>query len=341
MTPATAAKLRHVFTAFGGSRCEVIACDTTEEDISAAVTDTYAFEQQLTRFDTRSELSRFNAAAGAPVPVSPLLAELLRVSLDAYALSDGLVNAACLPALVAAGYDRTITEVQRRSNPQIKAVPTIQVPALPEVLEVGNGWARIAAGCAIDLGGIGKGWLADTLCDRFDNAAINLGGDIRTRGSGPDGTGWSVALCNGRVVTVRDAGIATSGTTGRRWPGGHHLIDPRTGLPAQTDITAISVIADTALRAEILAKGACLLGSGAASSWLKQRDAAGWKFVRAEAERNRGIIPVTTEQGQEIIRAAAHLGATERARQSACVNEGADKLSLGTDDLLAVATGDA
>jgi len=76
--------INHVFTAFGGARCEVIACDANEDDASAVIADTYAFERQLTRFDAQSELSRFNAAAGTRVSVSPLLAELLQVCLDAY-----------------------------------------------------------------------------------------------------------------------------------------------------------------------------------------------------------------------------------------------------------------
>lgn len=326
MSAPTRTDIRHVFTAFGGARCELIACDAKEDDASAAIADTYAFERQLTRFDPQSELSRFNAAAGTRVSASPLLAELLRVCLDAYDLSDGLVNAACLPALINAGYDRSITEIRRSPAKRPHTTPRHEVPPLPDVLEVGDTWARIAAGCAVDLGGVGKGWLADRLCERFDNAAINLGGDIRTRGAGPHGTGWTIALCNGRCATVQDAGIATSGTSARRWPGGHHLIDPRTAMPAQTDITAISVITATALHAEILAKGACLLGKDAADAWLQARGACG-----------REIIRCTAEQGQEMVRVAAHLVATERARQSACANEGADKLSTGPDHLLAVA----
>jgi FAD:protein FMN transferase len=263
-----APRIQHTFTAFGGTRCEVFACDATEGDVSTAVADTYAFERQLTRFDPCSELSRFNSSAGTRVPVGPLLEELLRVALDAYSLSDGLVNAACLPALVAAGYDRTIAEVRRRgSAPERRDFAPL--PALPDVLDFGTGWARLRPGCAIDLGGVGKGWLADRLCERFDNAAVNLGGDLRVRGEGPDGAGWSVALCDDSVVSARAAGIATSGTRGRRWSGGHHLIDPRTGSPSTTDITIISVVAGTAVRAEVLAKTACLLGSARATAWLE------------------------------------------------------------------------
>jgi FAD:protein FMN transferase len=283
MSAKRCSAIHHVFTAFGGARCEAIACDANEDDTSAVIVDTYAFEHQLTRFDPQSELSRFNGAAGTRVAVSPLLAELLCVCLDAYDLSDGLVNAACLAALIDAGYDRTITEVRRHPVNRPHTTPRRAVPPLPDVLEVGDTWARIAAGCAVDLGGVGKGWLADRLCERFDNAAINLGGDVRTRGAGPNGTGWTIALCNGRCVTVQDAGIATSGTSARRWPGGHHLIDPRTGVPAQTDIREISVIANTALHAEILAKGACLLGNDAAVAWLQRRGAARQEIIRVDA----------------------------------------------------------
>jgi thiamine biosynthesis lipoprotein len=258
----------HVFTAFGGARCEVIVCAASESAVSAVVADTYAFERRLTRFDARSELSRFNAAAGARVSVSALLGELLRVGLDAYAMSDGLVNAACLPALIDAGYDRSINQVRRRPALPARGSPHPAVPPLPNVLEVGDGWARLAAGCAIDLGGVGKGWLADRFAERFDNAAINLGGDLRAQGGGPDAAGWIVSLCDGRVVTIRDAGVATSGTSGRRWRGGHHLIDPRTAVPARTDIAAVSVVAENALRAEVLAKTACVMGSRAAGGWL-------------------------------------------------------------------------
>jgi len=271
--------IRHMFSAFGGAHCVVIVYAASEDEVSALVADVHAFERQLTRFDARSELSRFNAACGERTSVSPLLSELLRVCLDAYTLSDGLVNAACLPALINAGYDRSITELRGTPAIRTQAPPPTAVPRLPDVLEVGDGWARLATGSAVDLGGVGKGWLADRLCERFDNAAINLGGDVRVRGGGPEGWGWTVALCDGRIVTVRDAGIATSGTSGRRWPGGHHLIDPRTAAPAHTGIAALSVVAEDALRAEVLAKGACLVGDAAAGAWLEARGAASHSLI--------------------------------------------------------------
>ena len=249
----------HRFTAFGGAACKILVVGCSHADLSAAVADVYAFETRLTRFDPRSELSLLNAAAGARVAVTPLLEELLRTALEAHALTDGMVNAAVLPALVAAGYDRTIAEVRRHPTTPAAAAP-VAVPPLDEVLEVGEGWARLRPGAAVDLGGVGKGWLADRLAERLENAVVNLGGDLRALGDGPDGAGWTAGLCDGSAVRVTDAGIATSGRAGRRWAGGHHLVDPRTGRPVPDGPEAVSVVASTALHAEVLAKLVALRG---------------------------------------------------------------------------------
>jgi FAD:protein FMN transferase len=264
----------HRFTAFGGARCEVIAAGCAAEDVSAAVAEVYAFEARLTRFDSRSELSRLNATAGVRRAVSPLLEALLRAALDAWLLSDGAVNAAVLPALVAAGYDRTIAEVRQRPGPRAAAGAAVPVPPLGEVLEVGEGWARLRPGAALDLGGIGKGWLADRLAERLENAVVNLGGDLRALGPGPEGAGWTAGLCDGSAVRVGDAGVATSGSGGRRWPGAHHLVDPRTGRPAGGAPTAVSVVASCALRAEVLAKLVAVRGAAEGGALAAARGAA-------------------------------------------------------------------
>jgi FAD:protein FMN transferase len=307
----------HRFTAFGGSRCEILACDVEAAHLSMCVAEVYAFEQRLTRFSPDSELSRFNAAAGTRVAVSPLLEELLRTALDAWARTDGLVNAAVLPALIAAGYDRSIEQVRNSPSPphpvgknspsplhpNWKDSPNLlhpnwknspssphppsessPIPPLPEVLHVGDGWARLAAGCAIDLGGVGKGWLADRLGERLGNAVANLGGDLCAIGDGPDGAGWTVGLCDGSVLALRDGGVATSGIEVRRWRGGHHLVDPRTGVPAATDLLAVSVVAADAATAEALAKAAALLGSHDAPQWLRDHGAARWA-MRSEGRQ--------------------------------------------------------
>jgi FAD:protein FMN transferase len=261
-------EITHRFFAFGSARCEICSLDGDERAVSAAVEDVYVFQSTLSRFEPGSELSRFNAGAGRRVQVSPLLEALLRAGLEAFAISDGLVNIAGGKAVVAAGYDRTITAVKR--SPGVRG-PASPAPALPGVLEVWPGSARLRPGTAIDLGGIGKGWLADFMAGRFENAVVNLGGDLHARGGGRDGGGWRVALVDGTILRVSEGGVATSGVGERRWSGGHHIIDPRTGAPAQTDLESVCVAASTAFEAEVYAKGALIAGGGQAAEWLSKR----------------------------------------------------------------------
>jgi thiamine biosynthesis lipoprotein len=196
---------------------------------------------------------------------------MLQAALWAYQESDGLVNAAVLPALVAAGYDRPFRQGLRQPAPYQGE----SLPPLPEVLllDTTTRSAALAPGAALDLGGIAKGALADLLIDELGEEAVcNLGGDLRVRGAGPEGDGWHIGLCDRSVVALADGAVCTSGTTRRRWGQSmHHLIDPRTGMPASTDLAEVSVVTDSALRGEVYAKSAMLLGASAGRAFLEAR----------------------------------------------------------------------
>ena len=262
-----------MFTALGGD-CELFGADVTADVLERGEAWIHKMHDRLTRFTDASELSRFNGAAGSWVTVSDELEALLRQSLRAYELSGGLVHAATLPALLAAGYTRDFT---------LGGTPTTAAPLppapLPELLEVRPGEAKLARGAAIDLGGIAKGWLADRLAAEMGaNCLVNLCGDLYARGGGDTGEGWPVGFGD-TTVLLKDMGAATSGVTKRMWgPGLHHLIDPRTARPAKTDLHEVSVLAPTATDAEIFAKVALLLGRDAAPRWLEGRS-AGWSLV--------------------------------------------------------------
>jgi thiamine biosynthesis lipoprotein len=123
-------------------------------------------------------------------------------------------------------------------------------------------------GVRLDSGGLAKGLVADeiaALLHECDDWAIDCGGDLRVGGR----------LARLRTIEVRDpvaadgvvhrltlrrGAVATSGTTRRRWNGGHHLIDPRTGLPADTGVVQATALAPTGLEAEVRAKAALLAG---------------------------------------------------------------------------------
>ncbi|HEV2056263.1 MAG TPA: FAD:protein FMN transferase [Methylomirabilota bacterium] len=241
------------FTALGG-QCELFAAGAG--DLAGARAWLDQMHDRLTRFSPDSELARLNAAAGRWIDASPELEALLRQSLVAYAMSGGLVHVGVLPALLAAGYTRDFA-----AGPTAASGDAIVAPPLPEMLEVDGHRARLRPGTSIDLGGIAKGWLADRAVERIGpNALANLAGDLRARGAGPAGEGWPAGFGT-TTVLLRDIGAATSGTEGRRWgPRLHHLIDPRTGRPAETDLVEVSVLAPTGAEAEVLAKTALLLG---------------------------------------------------------------------------------
>jgi thiamine biosynthesis lipoprotein len=263
---------RRLFEALGGE-CEIYTLGVSADRLAGSESWVHEMHDRLTRFSP-SELSGFNGSAGSWADVSPLLEALLRECLRAHDVSGGLVNAAILPALLAAGYTRTF------SAGPTQLTASVVPPALPEVLEVRSGSARLRRGASIDLGGIAKGWLADRLAsDLGANSLVNLGGDLFARGGGESGEGWPVGM-GGKTVLLLDMGAATSGTSKRSWgPGLHHLIDPRTGLPSRTDLVEASVIARTGADAEIFAKTALLLGSLKAEEFLAAHDALGWSLT--------------------------------------------------------------
>ena len=205
---------------------------------------------RITRFEESSELSRLNAARGRWVEISSELEAMLRASLRAYELSGGLVNVAVLPSMLAIGYTRPLVAGPTR--------PTLadahSAPCLHNVLHLRRGGARLAHNVGIDLGGIAKGWMADRLCAILGgHVLVNLGGDLFARGE------WPVEV-GGRTYRLRNLGAATSSTRKRRWGELHHVIDPRTGLPAASGIEEVSVVANTAFEAEVYAKTALIGG---------------------------------------------------------------------------------
>jgi thiamine biosynthesis lipoprotein len=272
-----------------GSTCELLALGVGQAALERCEQRVREEEARFTRFVKESELARLNAGDGRYVPVSPEMFAMLEAALWAYEESGGLVNAAILPALRASGYDRPFA--RGLSSPG--SSEPMHVPGLPEVLIL-HGTTRsvaLAPGAALDLGGIAKGALADLLIDELgDDAVCNLGGDVRVRGNGPEGDGWHIGLCDRSAVAVRDGAVCTSGTTRRRWGQSmHHLIDPKTGMPVRTDLAEVSVITDFALRGEVYAKCAMLLGAAAGLAFLESRGVR--HAVVPAVGKGEGLLP--------------------------------------------------
>ena len=259
---------RHTFHAMG-TEIEVLL-DRPEDDVSQTalrgVEDEFErIEACLSRFRPESELSRLNAAG--TIEASPTLLEVTRLALAARKRSGGRFDPTIHDALVAAGYDRTFEEVAAEGPARGRSA------ACGGIVEISGRTIRLAPGTRLDFGGIGKGYAVDRAVARLSTAGrclVNAGGDLAVAGAG-----WPVGVeTSSKPLTVELTGgaLATSGCDRRRWRRGgvdqHHIIDPSTGLPAETDLLHATVVAPTAVEAEVLAKLAFLSGEQGA---LRQR----------------------------------------------------------------------
>jgi thiamine biosynthesis lipoprotein len=157
-------------------------------------------------------------------------------------------------------------------------------------------------GSAVDLGGFAKGWVADRAASRLGRVApalVEAGGDLAVSGPRADGSPWLITIADpfarapsdpvGSVLEmlhVRGGGVATSGRDRRRWRSGrrwmHHIVDPRTGRPAETDVLTVTVIADSASSAELAAKAVLILGSKKGLAWIERRPPLAALVVRED-----------------------------------------------------------
>jgi thiamine biosynthesis lipoprotein len=276
-----------------GSKISVVA-DGDNADVRAMLWEVrgwfLAWEVCLSRFRPESELSQLNRRAGQPVAVSETLWNVLNAALEAARQTDGLITPTILPDLEAAGYDKDFKELdtdERGKEQTSQVLKTCEVSDIQ--LNPATRTVHLPEGMRLDLGGFAKGWAADEAARRLRTIApslVDAGGDIAVSGPRADGSAWPVGVAdpqnpgqNLTVVQLSRGGLSTSGRNYRRWVkdgrAQHHLIDPRHGQPAQTDILTASVRAPSALEAEIAAKMALILGSRLGGKWLRTHQLAG------------------------------------------------------------------
>jgi FAD:protein FMN transferase len=244
------------------------------------------YERRFSRFLATSEVACLSAGAGGAVVVSEDLFELLTLAMSYWRETDGLFDPLILPDLEAAGYDRIFDSVPAESPGPPNSPRPARAVFGGVLLNPSRRSVRLPAGARLDLGGIAKGWIVDRIEEAMVPGApflVDVGGDMAGRGDGPDGgPGWLLAVDDPfrphedrAWLRLRNGAVATSTIMRRRcrrssrWQ--HHLIDPRTGAPAATGVVQVTVRAPTAVRADVCAKTALVLGAGAGAAWLSAR----------------------------------------------------------------------
>ncbi len=262
-------------------------------------------EAAMSRFLPESELSRLNRSAGVAFHSSPLLFQVVEAAIEAARETDGIFDPTVLTDLIAAGYDRSfelLTPAGGRGETARQTRPDRTLSSHSGLwrqirMDSSSNEIILPLGCALDLGGIGKGWTVDqaaTMLHPFANFAVDAGGDIYAAGVQADGSPWTIGVMDPfntdrdlMVLAVSDRAVATSTTSKRRWVSEdgrqmHHLIDPRTGRPGNGDVVSATVLAGTVARAEVLAKTVLLLGSRDGTALLQDYPEIEWVLVLAD-----------------------------------------------------------
>jgi thiamine biosynthesis lipoprotein len=294
---------RESFRAMGTTISLLVPDHAAAVGVMVARTLFATWEQALSRFCPDSELSHLNANAGVPVPVSPLLYNVLATALEAARATDGLFDPTMLRQIVDLGYDRSFETLP-------STLPHAGARVMP-----GGGWrdvyldperreVTLPPSIGVDLGGIAKGMAVDAAIARLraldiSAALVNGGGDIAVLGIPPGADSWSIAV-PGRdqswAIPLRRGALATSGRSRRHWRQGtqerHHLLDPRTGSSADTSLLSVTAVAASCALAEVAAKVAFVLGMNAGIEYLEFQGLAALLVEETGAWRTAGHWPL-------------------------------------------------
>lgn len=268
------------------------------------------WEQILSRFRSDSELCQLNEGSGSAHVVSEVLWEVYQASRDAERVTGGLVSPLVLEALLYAGYDQSfdllLPPEQRGPYRSVEIsldyrslTPAQQLDLEAVVADPARRSILLPKGALLDFGGIAKGWAAEQAARRlrpWGPALVSAGGDIAISGPMSNGEPWAISVddpfndgASIETIYLDAGGVATSGKDHRHWLRNgvpqHHIIDPRNGLPAATDILTATVIAESALEAEALAKAVLISGSRAGLDWLNSGDRLAGLLVLENGQR--------------------------------------------------------
>ncbi len=232
-------------------------------------------ERLLSRFDPKSEISRINRSAGlGRIKLSRETYALLSKAQEISKLSEGAFDITVGPLIKL--WDYKHSNIVPDETEILKAISLVGFSNLQ--LDTTSMTAKLRLpGQMIDLGGVGKGYASDRAMEVFRGRGItsaftNIGGNVSTLGSKPDGSPWQVGIRHPRqedqligAVSVSGQSVVTSGDYERYFIDQqgvrrHHLLDPLTGYPADSGLVSVTVVHETAMLADALSTAVFVSG---------------------------------------------------------------------------------
>lgn len=234
----------------------------------AAYNEVLRLEKLLSVTDEGSEIYALNHRLTSDV--SKETAALIEKALDISRETDGAFDCTFYPISLLWGF---ITK-------------DYKVPSAEEISETllhcGSGYVSVSGthvdlpdGFMLDLGGIAKGYAAEKVKEKLtemgiESAIISLGGNVQTIGKKPGGDLWKIGIANpfgkesSESIHTEDSAVVTSGGYQRNFTYKgktyHHIIDPKTGYPAESGIASVTVICESGTEADALSTAFFVMG---------------------------------------------------------------------------------
>lgn len=284
-------------SAHGGEReeaseSEIFALDTAiglkvygskrEEVLKKLENRINELDELLSTGKETSEVSRLNRSGKAVL--SKITANLVKRSLEIYQKTDGLFDITIYPLMELWGFPSKNYKVpsDKEIKEKLKDVGSDKI-----IFDEAAGEISFKnRGMEIDFGGIGKGYITDELVkilteEKVESAIINLGGNVFGFKKKPDGSLWNVAIRDPNepdkymaVIKLEDSAVITSGGYERYFEKDgvtyHHILDPRTGKPSNSNLKSVSIVSKDGTLADALSTSLFIMGEeGAAEYWKK------------------------------------------------------------------------
>ena len=246
------------------------------EAIEEAISEINELDDKMSAFKDNSEVSKLNESAG-------LRAEI--VSEETYEV---IKKAVVFSKLSGGTYDPTIRPLVNVWNNSIKNAQIPDEETIKQKLKLTNcndiefndeerSIGLKHTGQQLDLGGIAKGFATDAIRDIFirnniKSGLIDLGGNVYALGSKPDSECWNIGVQNPfsqrgeyvGILSVQNKSVVTSGNYEKFFVKDdkifHHIIDPRTGYPSESEIVSATIVSEDSLVGDGLSTGVYILG---------------------------------------------------------------------------------
>lgn len=270
-----------------------IAIDLEDEKMILEKASNYMrnLEKKLNFYDENSEISLINRNSGI---------RFVKISEDTFNV---IKNAKFCSELTNGAFDATIAPLVKKwsinsSSPKVLSIEEVNtVKSLVDYKDIllcedSKSVMLARKDQEIDLGGIAKGYIADKIIELYKENGIksgieNLGGNVKVLGKKSDDLMWNIGIIkpekhaneNIAVVSVEDMSVVTSGAYERAFSYNgkmyHHIINPITGYPAETDLKSITVICKDSVHADALSTPLFIMGKYKAYEFMKSKQISG------------------------------------------------------------------